>query len=298
MMRMRACWCLLVALMATTTVYAQSVSVVDDRGTTVRLAQPARRVVSLLPSLTETVCTLGACDRMVAVDRWSDWPVSVQRLPKVGSLDDVNVEGIVALKPDLVLAAPSSRVAERLRGLGLTVAELDAQDMAGVERVLTRIGVLLGRADASRLAWAAVQQKLALAQAQVPLRARGVRVYFEVSTTPYAAGEASFIGQLLTRLGAVNVVPQALGPFPKLNPEYVVRADPALILLDAESAAGLAQRPGWGRLQAVRQGRVCALSTLDYNMVARPGPRLGDAAMVLAQCLRVHGLSQHGVNKP
>jgi iron complex transport system substrate-binding protein len=175
MKRVRACWWLLVALMATT-VHAQSVSVVDDRGTTVRLAQPARRVVSLLPSLTETVCTLGACDRVVAVDRWSDWPASVQRLPKVGSLDDVNVEAIVALKPDLVLAAPSSRVAERLRGLGLTVAELDAQDMAGVERVLTRIGVLLGRADASRLAWDAVQHKLALAQAQVPPQARGVRV--------------------------------------------------------------------------------------------------------------------------
>lgn len=298
MMRLRACSWLMVGLMATTTVYAQSVSVVDDRGTTVRLAQPARRVVSLLPSLTETVCTLGACDRMVAVDRWSDWPASVQRLPKVGSLDDVNVEGIVALKPDLVLAAPSSRVAERLRGLGLTVAELDAQDMAGVERVLTRIGILLGRADASRLAWAAVQQKLALAQAQVPLQSRGVRIYFEVSTTPYAAGEVSFIGQLLTRLGAVNVVPKALGPFPKLNPEYVVRADPALILLDAESAAGLAHRPGWNRLQAVRLGRVCALSKLDYNMVARPGPRLGDAALVLAQCLRTHGSSQHGTNKP
>jgi iron complex transport system substrate-binding protein len=77
----------------------------------------------------------------------------------------------------------------------------------------------------------------------------------------------------------------------------VVRADPALILLDAQSAAGLAQRPGWARLQAVRLGRVCALSKLDYNMVARPGPRLGDAAMVLAQCLRVHGASQHGAGQ-
>lgn len=290
-MRLHARLCLLVGLMAPA-VHAQNVSVVDDRGTTVRLPQPARRVVSLLPSLTETVCTLGVCDRMVAVDRWSDWPTSVQRLPKVGSLDDVNVEAIVALRPDLVLAAPSSRVAERLRGLGLTVAELDAQDMAGVERVLTRIGVLLGREEASRQAWAVVQTKLAQAQAQVPLQARGVRFYFEVSTTPFAAGEASFIGQLLARLGAVNVVPQALGPFPKLNPEYVVRADPALILLDAQSAAGLARRPGWAGLQAVRLGRVCALSTLDYNMVARPGPRLGDAAMVLAQCLRLHGAGQ------
>ena len=288
---MRRQWLgLWLACCLSTTVQAQAVSMVDDRGSTVRLAQPAKRVVSLLPSLTEAVCTLGACDRMVAVDRWSDWPVSVQRLPKVGSLDDINLEAIVALKPDLVLVAPSSRVAERLRGLGLVVAELDAQNLPEVQRVLMRVGALLGRSDAARKAWDAIAQQLKQARAQVPVRAQGVRVYFEVSTTPYAAGEASFIGQLLLQLGVANVVPKTMGPFPKLNPEFVVRADPDLIMLDEQSALGLARRPGWGRMNAVRLGRICAFSSADYNVLVRPGPRLGEAALLLAQCLHQHGV--------
>src|SRR5690606_26310778 len=99
-----------------------AISVRDDQGAMVQLQGPAQRVVSLLPSLTESVCVLQACERLVAVDRWSDWPASVQRLPRLGSLDAVNVEAVVALKPDLVLVSPASRLAERLRGLGLTVA--------------------------------------------------------------------------------------------------------------------------------------------------------------------------------
>lgn len=268
--------------------HAQGISVVDDRGVTVRLPRAPQRIVTLLPSITESVCALGACKQVVATDRWSNWPASVQALPKLGGLDDANVELIVAQKPDLVLVAPSSRVAPRLRALGLTVAELDAQDLSQVRKLFGKIAALIGQPQAAEPRWQALQAEIDAARDQVPLKARGMRVYFEVGATPYAAGAASFIGQLLTRLGAVNVVPAELGPFPKLNPEFVVRANPDLIMIAAEEADGLAARPGWARMKAVAGHHVCAIAHADYDLLARPGPRLGMGTAVLARCLNAY----------
>lgn len=258
----------------------------DDRGAIVRLSQAPKRVLTLLPSLTEAVCVLGACDRLVGVDRWSNWPATVQKLPKVGGLDDANVEAIVALRPDLVLASPSSRLAQRLRGLGLQVAEFEAQTLSDVPRVLRSVAILLGRPRAAESVWYGVQVQLREAQSQVPSVVKGTRLYFEVATTPYAAGEASFIGQLWSMLGGRNVVPAELGPFPKLNPEFVVRADPDLIILPDHDAAGLKRRPGWAAMSALQRGHVCGLTPPDYDLLARPGPRMGQAAGVLLRCLK------------
>jgi iron complex transport system substrate-binding protein len=111
-------------------------------------------------------------------------------------------------------------------------------------------------------------------------------VYFEVSREPYAAGAASFIGELLTRLGVGNIVPAALGPFPQLNPEFVVRANPDVIMIGDGSAQGLEQRPGWSSLRALREQRVCSFPPEQADMLVRPGPRLAEAAQLMAQCLR------------
>ena len=267
---------------------APPISLVDDRGTTVALPAPPQRIVSLLPSLTESVCVLGACDRLVATDRWSNWPAPVAGLPKLGGLEDANVERIVALRPDLVLLAPSSRLSGRLRSLGLPVAELDATELGQVRRVLDKVAVLIGQPQAAAVQWQRMQDELRLARMAVPERARGIAVYVEVGSAPYAASESSYIGELLTQLGTRNVVPAALGPFPKLNPEFVVKARPALIVVSAGERAGLATRPGWSRMDAVRQGRICALSSADMDVLSRPGPRVGQAAMVLAHCLQDH----------
>ena len=98
---------------------AWALQVTDDRGVAVTLARPPQRIVSLLPSLTESVCALGACARLVGVDRYSNDPASVQALPKVGGGLDPNIEAIVALRPEVVLLATSSRAASRLESLGL-----------------------------------------------------------------------------------------------------------------------------------------------------------------------------------
>jgi iron complex transport system substrate-binding protein len=260
-------------------------TIVDDGGQAVRLAAPPVRIVSLLPSLTEAVCVLGACDRLVGVDRWSNWPHRVTRLPRLGSLDEAPLERIVALKPDLVLLAPSSRLAPRLRQLGLTVAELDARDLPGVAALLEKVATLLGQPEAGPRQWATIRAELDAAARSVQPAARGHSVYVEISSAPHAAGEGSYIGQMLGQQGARNIVPLALGPFPKLNPEFVVRARPALVIVSATEAEALRRRPGWSSIPAVREQRICALQPTELDALSRPGPRLPEAARVLANCL-------------
>ena len=260
------------------------VRITDDHGVEVRLAQPPQRLVSLLPSLSEAVCELGRCDRLVGVDRYTNGPPALAGVPRVGGGLDQNIEAIVALRPDVVLLATSLRAIERLRALGLKVVALEPRTHPDVQRVLLTLGALLEVPDAARV-WRAIDAGVSAAAQSLPPAARGLRVYMEVSPGPYAAGEASFIGQTLQRLGARNVVPASLGPFPKLNPEFVVRADPDVILVSSRAAEALAQRPGWARLRAVRQGRVCAFDAAQSDVLVRPGPRMAEAARLMADCL-------------
>jgi iron complex transport system substrate-binding protein len=255
-----ACWLLL--LLCACSLPAQALSITDDRGRTVTLARAPQRIVSLLPSLTETVCELGGCARLVGVDRYSDFPASVRALPQVGGGLDPSVEAIVALRPDLVLAATSARVNDRLEALGL----------------------LLGVSDAQRV-WRAIDAGVAAAAQSLPPSARGLRVYYEVNRGPYAAGTASFVGETLTRLGVRNIVEPGLGPFPKINPEFVVRADPDLIMIGASDADGLAERPGWAGMRAIREQRVCRFTPAQSAVLLRPGPRMAEAARLMARCI-------------
>ena len=263
---------------------AQSVQLTDDRGRTVTLAQPPRRIVSLLPSLTESVCALGQCARLVGVDRYSNWPGSIASLPRVGGGMDPSIEAVVALRPDVVLMATSSRGAARLEALGLTVVALEPKTHADVQRVLGTLGQLLAVPDAQQV-WRTIDASVSAAAQSLPATVRGTRVYYEVSRGPYGAGSSSFIGETLTRLGVQNIVSAQLGPFPKLNPEYVVRANPDLIMVGARSAAGLAERPGWAGIRAVREQRICEFGAEHTDVLVRPGPRMAEAARLMAQCL-------------
>jgi iron complex transport system substrate-binding protein len=260
------------------------VSARDDRGVLVTLPAPPKRVVSLLPSLTETVCALDACKLLVGTDRYSNWPPEVERLPKAGGLDDANVERIVALKPDLVLAASSARVIERLQQLGIAVAALEPKNHADLQRVIGVLGRLLDKPGGEAL-WAKLQQQTAAAAARVPAGWRGKRVYFEVDAGPYAASPTSFIGETLQRLGLGNVVPADSGPFPKLNPEFVVRSQPDLVIAGPAALDEMARRPGWGVMRALQRGQVCRFERAQADLLVRPGPRLGEAAGLVADCL-------------
>lgn len=258
--------------------------VVDDRGITVTFAAPPQRIVSVLPSLTESVCALGQCQRLVGVDRYSNWPESVKRLPQVGGGIDPNIEAIVALRPDVVLMAASARGAARLEALGIKVLTLEPQSHADVRRALEVIGELLGVQTASQV-WREMDAGVQAAAQSLPQSVKRTRVYFEVNNAPYGAGESSFMGETLNRLGVQNILPANLGAFPKINPEFVVRANPDVIMVSVRDARGLVDRPGWRAIRAVRERRVCAFSAEEDDVLVRPGPRMADAARLMAQCL-------------
>jgi len=275
----------LLAVIASLITSAQAQTVLrDDRGATHRFTTPPQRIVSLLPSLTETICALGACTRLIGTDRYSNWPASVLALPKLGGLDDAQVERIVALRPDVVLAARSSRVIDRLESLGLHVVVVESQTHADVKRTVALLAQLIGTPTEGDRVWDAIDRDMRSAAARVPTSLRGQRVYFEVSSAPYAAGASSFIGETLARLGMGNVVPPELGPFPKLNPEYVVRVQPDIIMASRGAVDSMASRPGWQSLAALK-GRSCGFESERYELLIRPGPRMGEAALAMAECL-------------
>ena len=282
---MSAVWKKWVAAMLVCAVLpAWAIDLRDDRGVVVSLPTAPKRIVSTLPSLTEMVCELGACQRLVGVDRYSNFPASVRSLPQVGGGIDPNVEAIVALRPDVVLMAVSSRAAERLTALGVRVVALEPKNAADVQRVLGVVGQLLDVPDAQRV-WRAIDAGVNAAAQSLSAKARGTRVYFEVNQGPYAAGQSSFIGEILTRLGVQNIIAAELGPFPKINPEYVVRANPDLIMVGARSADGLLLRPGWGAMRAIREKRICVFSPEESDVLVRPGPRMAHAARIMAGCI-------------
>ena len=284
-----ALWAVLLGIVPTTSVAqvakaSGAWSVVDDRGVTVTLAQAPKRIVSLLPSLTETVCALGECAKLVGVDRYSNWPAQVVSIPKVGGGLDPNIEAIVALKPDVVLAATSAKAALRLKSLGIPVVALEPKTLADVHRVWGQLGQLLG-APGAEIAWLTRSAEVAqLTRASSPPRPP-VAIYFEVNRGPYAASESSFVGELLNRMQVRNIVPGTLGPYPKLNPEFVVRANPDIIMISASEASDLPTRPGWQSLKAIKNHHVCEFTTAEGDVLVRAGPRLAEAARLIKRCL-------------
>ena len=259
----------------------------DDSGREVHLAHPAERVVSLLPSITETVCALDACARLVATDRYSDYPAEVRSLPKAGGLDDAQVEEIVRLRPDVVLLSHSQRITGRLQELGVQSVALDTQTFGHIAHSVALIGQVLGLTDRAAALNEQIDRRVRAvsAAARAHRHGAGPSVYVEVDRAPYAAGADSFIGEMLARLGARNIVTSDLGPFPRLNPEYVVRHDPDVIVVTEEELPDFAARPGWDQIRAVKERRICSFTPEVRYMIERPGPRVADGMQALETCL-------------
>ena len=258
----------------------------DDRQVDVTINQAPQRIVSLLPSLTETVCALGQCQKLVGVDRYSNWPERIAHLPRMGGGLDPNIESVVALKPDLILMATSARGAARFEALGLKVLALEPNSHADVQRVILLMARALGvpAMEGERL-WRNIEASVNAAAQSVPANAKGQRVYFEVGPAPHGASESSFIGETLHRLGVRTILPKTLGTFPLINPEVVVRAQPDLIMVGDTSYAEMANRPGWQQILAIRNQKVCHFKAEEADVLMRAGPRMDEASRLMAQCL-------------
>ena len=267
----------------------QAFQLTDDRGRVVVIDKAPQRVVTLLPSLGEIVCELKACELLVGVDRYSNWPERVKSLPKLGGLDDTQLEALVKLKPDLVLLARSSRVTQRLESMGIKVVALEPQSQEDMHRVIQLIAGALHLPNAKERAetlWQSIQQKLDAAALRVPAQAKGVRIYFEAGSGYFAAGEASYIGETLKRLGLVNVVTSSMGAFPQVNPEFVVKSNPQIIFMGERAATDLKTRPGWQRIEAIQQQKICSFTPDQSDIVVRSGPRIPEAADLMVACLK------------
>ena len=277
---------LLALLLLLATIAAQAWEVTDDTGHMTTFEHAPQRVVSLLPSATEAVCALDACEQLVGVDRYSDWPPEVRDVPRVGGVVDPVVEAIVALQPDLVLMATTGGEA-RLRALGLKVLAFNPSGYAGAHSVIRRIAAAL-RVDGADALLARIDDEVQAVADALPPQVRGRRVYFEFSPGPYAASSESFVGELMARLGLENIVGPGMGAFPKINPELVVRAQPDLILISFDSAAEMHGRPGWARLHALQRGHVCILNASERELLTRAGPRIPEAVQRIADCVLEH----------
>lgn len=256
----------------------------DDAGRSVTLTKQPRRIVSLAPSATEIAFALGLGDRLVGVDTFSDYPEAAKTKPKIGGFAATNIEGVIALTPDLVLAAAihSREAVAALESRGLPVVVLAPQDLPGVLDNISLVGQVADvNAEAARLRGELEGRMNAVAE-----RLRGVnerpRVFAELDPTFYTAGPHSFYNDLLTRAGGVNIAADAATPFPQLSAEVIIARDPEVIVLsDTEQGVtvdAVKARPGFAGISAVRNGRIIPI---DTNLVSRPGPRVFDALELL-----------------
>ena len=260
--------------------------VIDDHGQILQFKEPPKRIVSMLPSITETVCILGKCAQLIGVDRYSNWPKSITNLPKLGGGLDPNIEAIISLNPDLVLVGSSPRASERMKSLGIPVFSLDSKSYADVKRTIEKLALILGvpKRDAQKI-WDDIDLGVEKASKLLPPGVAKAKVYFEVNRAPYAAGPNSFIGETLGRLGLVNIMPASLGPFPKISPEFVVSLNPDVIMVGDRNYIGMNDRPGWAQLDAIKNGNVCVFKESDADVIIRPGRRMAEGAMAIVDCL-------------
>ena len=268
---------------AATTKYPLTVT--DDRGRSVTLKSEPRRIVAMLPSHTEVLFAIGAGEKLVGIDEYSTYPkAQTDKLPKVGSGYVPNIEAIVALKPDLVLADESanSRLTEKLAAAGLTVYGGTAQTYNEVFEKIAVLGKLTNReVNATKLV-TKMRGDLNDLQKTV-LKLPKVSVYYEVDPAPYSVGPNSFIGALIGKAGGQTIVPAKLGNFPKIDPELIVKSNPRVMIgLTPDDAK---KRPGWANLQAVKTNRVYKPTDEERDALVRPGPRLAVALRSLIRMI-------------
>lgn len=242
---------------------------VDSRGKTVLIASNVRRVVSLIPGITEMVHAAGAGERLVAVSEVCDYPESVRRLPRVGGVN-LDPEQVLAFTPDLVLSSRSLHKDknERLEKLGITVFTLDPETLEGVIEAVALLEKIFGSTGRSE----ALRKRLA----EVTPVAAGPRVFFEYGTRIYAAGRKSYVGEIIARAGGRNVIEEA---WPTVEWEQVLALKPQVIFVAHNEPEKVKARPGWTELGA-------KLHVVDPNLFLRAGPRLIDALELTVKLLK------------
>jgi iron complex transport system substrate-binding protein len=275
--------------------------VADDYGREVRLAAPAQRVVSLAPHLTELMYAVGAGTKLVGALAYSDYPPEAQRLPRVGSEAAIDLEALVALKPDLVVAWPnagSARAVERIAALGIPVFRSEPRELEDIARTMETLGRLAGTQAAAGAAAKAFRDRAARIERTYAQRPR-VRVFYQVWDRPLITVNGEHVISKVMRLcGGENVLAALPALAPEIDREAVLRADPEVIVASGADGA----RPAWlddwqafPALAAVRQGNLFAIRP---DLLQRHTPRLLEGAEELCRILQAVRLKRSHSEPP
>lgn len=270
------------------------ITLTDGLKREIRLAQPAQRIVSLAASNTEILFAIGAGPQMVGRDEFSDYPAEALPLPSVGgSFGGYTLEAIVALQPDLVLAAEinTPEQVEAIENLGLTVFYLsNPTDLDGLYRNLETVALMTGRQAEAETLIASLKTRVAAVTEKIAPLSNRPGVYYELDATnpnaPYTAGKGTFVDMLIELAGGWNIASEMDSPWAPISAEVLVAQSPQIILL-GDAAYGITPesvkaRPGWETIDAVQNDRIFAF---DDNLASRPGPRLVDGLEVMARLL-------------
>ncbi len=270
-----------------------SVTVTDGANRSVTVASAPQRIVSLAPSTTEIAFALGLGSRVIAADSFSDYPAATKDLPKIKTYP-LNLEQIVSLKPDLVLAAgiQSPDDIKRLADLKLTVLVVGSMNTTfdSVASDIALVGKATGRDAQAKSVVEAMKQKIDAVKSKIANAQVKPRVYWELDATdpakPYAPGPGSFISDIITLAGGMNVTASAKSPYAQISAEEVIAASPDVILL-SDAAYGttpesVKARKGWSVINAVKNDKVFPI---DDNLVSRPGPRIADGLEAAAKLI-------------
>ncbi|MGH8270808.1 MAG: cobalamin-binding protein [Gammaproteobacteria bacterium] len=264
-----------------------AVTLMDDLGNKVVLSAPAKRIVSLAPSVTEIVYAAGAGSRLVGASAYSDWPPAARKLPHVGDAFRIDLERIAALKPDLVIAwasatPPAAR--DALRRLGLPLVLFAPRKLSEIADEIQLVGKAAGtQTAAGRAAQAFLRERERLARAYAGRKP--VSVFYEISANPlYTVGGRQFISQVLTLCGGRNIFSDLGELAPVVSRAAVLARNPQAILTgsDVRTSVRLAAWKRWPWLVAVKSGN---LFTVPGEMLGRASPRILEAAVVVCRDL-------------
>jgi iron complex transport system substrate-binding protein len=262
------------------------IAVVDDDGRVVELAQPARRIVSLAPHLTEQLFAIGAGDLIVGTTDFADFPEAARGLPRVARAHSVDLERVSAARPDLVLVWGSGfppATVDAVRRLGVPTFVSEPARLADIATSLERLGALTGRS--SERAAAAFNAKLAALRDRYRGR-REVRVFYQVWNDPLMTlGGRHVVSEAIALCGGRNVFADLAPIAPRVSTEAVLAADPEVIVTaepGARPSDALAMWQRFGRISAVRRN---LLVTLDADRINRHGPRIVDEIAVLCEAI-------------
>lgn len=274
---------------------AVPIQLTDGLGRTVSLPAPAMRIVSLAPSNTEILFAIGAGSQVVGRDSFSDYPQEVSEITDVGGgFGEFNTEAILALKPDLVLAAdiiPPEKI-QALEDLGLIVFSIaNPVDFEELFNNIQLVGKLTAHEEEAQKLISELKQRLQQVEEKVMLSSYLPLVFYELDASdpnaPWTAGPGTFIDTLITKAGGFNLGASLEGAWVQISLEVLIQKNPDIIILGDYTWGGVtpeavAARAGWKVLKAVKENKVF---TFDDNLVSRPGPRLVDGLEAMARLL-------------